>query len=170
MVKAEELRLKSSLQSLRTAQSARYPQIALSGGYSSSYFYSFVSGYNNVDFLHQLRNNGNEFVGLNISIPLFNRLATRNQIRSARANVELQEVILSETKQALRKEIEQAYYNVKIAYKKYNTSEKSFESAKAAFDYEAERPLPDAAICTITTKRRREWKKPNRTCCKPNTN
>ena len=139
MVKAEELRLKSSLQSLRTAQSARYPQIALSGGYSNSYFYSFVAGYNNVGFLHQLRNNGNEFIGLNISIPVFNRLATRNQIRSARANVELQEVVLSETKQALRKEIEQAYYNVKIAYKKYNTSEKSFESAKAAFDYEAER-------------------------------
>lgn len=139
MVRAEELRLESSLQSLRTVRSARYPQIALSGGYSSSYFYSFVAGYNNVDFLHQLRNNGNEFIGLNISIPVFNRLATRNQIRSARANVELQEVVLNETKQALRKEVEQAYYNAKVAYKKYTSSEKSLESARAAFEYEANR-------------------------------
>ena len=51
----------------------------------------------------------------------------------------MQEVVLNETKQALRKEVEQAYYNVKVAYKKYTSSEKSLESARAAFEYEANR-------------------------------
>lgn len=139
MIRAEELRLESSRHALQMARAARYPQLIISGGYSNSYFYSFVPGYNNVAFFNQLRNNGNEFIGLNVNIPIFNRLATRNQIRSARAGVEAQQIVLSETRMALRKEIEQAYYNVHVAFKKYNASGQAVRSATEVFNYESNR-------------------------------
>lgn len=62
-------------------------------------------------FGNQFRNYGSESVGLNVSIPIFNRMATRNNVRSARIAIRNQELALTEARQALRKEIEQSYYN-----------------------------------------------------------
>lgn len=139
MIRAEKLRLESSTHALLIAKAARYPQVVLSGGYSNSYFYSFVSGYNNVAFFNQLRNNGNEFLGLSINIPIFNRLATRNQINSAKLGVEVQQIVVSEARLALRKEIETAFINVHVAFKKYTASAQSVLSATEVFNYEANR-------------------------------
>lgn len=73
----------------------------------------------NAGFGNQFRNHGSEEVGLNVSIPIFNRMATRNNIRSARIAIRNQELALTEARQALRKEIEQSYYNAGAAYQKY---------------------------------------------------
>ena len=139
MIRAEELRLESSARALQIAKAARYPQVVLSGGYSNSYFYSFVSGYNNVAFFNQLRNNGNEFIGLSVNIPIFNRMATRNQISSARIAIEAQQIVVSEARLALRKEIETAYYNVRTSFKKYTAAAQSVLSATEVFNYEENR-------------------------------
>ena len=139
MIRAEELRLESSARALQIAKAARYPQVVLSGGYSNSYFYSFVSGYNNVAFFNQLRNNGNEFIGLSVNIPIFNRMATRNQISSARIAIEAQQIAVSEARLALRKEIETAYYNVHTSFKKYTAAAQSVLSATEVFNYEENR-------------------------------
>lgn len=53
-------------------------------------------------FGNQFRNYGSESVGLNVSIPIFNRMATRNNIRSARIAIRNQELALTEARQALR--------------------------------------------------------------------
>lgn len=47
-------------------------------------------------FGNQFRNYGSESVGLNVSIPIFNRMATRNNIRSARIAIRNQELALTE--------------------------------------------------------------------------
>ena len=139
MIRAEELRLESSARALQIAKAVRYPQVVLSGEYSNSYFYSFVSGYNNVAFFNQLRNNGNEFIGLSVNIPIFNRMATRNQISSARIAIEAQQIAVSEARLALRKEIETAYYNVRTSFKKYTAAAQSVLSATEVFNYEENR-------------------------------
>ncbi|MBC5617555.1 TolC family protein [Alistipes hominis] len=137
-IQAEKLRLISSRYNLSVAKAARYPQISLNGGYSNSYYYSFVSGYNNVAFATQLKNNGNEYIGLSVSIPIFNRLATRNQIRTAQISVRIQELALFNVQNSLRKEIEQSHQNVAASYQKYLTSIESLEAAREAFRYTAE--------------------------------
>lgn len=134
-IRAEKLRLESSKYNLKVAKSSLYPQISLSGGYSNSYYYAFVTGYNNVDFLTQVKNNGNQFIGLSMSIPIFNRLSTRNQIRSSSIALQLQQLTLLNTENSVRKEIEQAYQNVYAAYRKYLASKESFEAVKEAFRY-----------------------------------
>ena len=135
-IKAEEIRLKSSKQNLLSAKAARYPQITLSGGYSNSYYYSYISGYNNANFINQLRNNGNEYIGLNISIPIFNRLATKNQILKAKISYQYQELIVEKAAQALKKEIEQSYYNAQNAYKKYLSAVRSVEASNKVFQFQ----------------------------------
>ena len=138
-IRSAKLQIQSSRHDLRIAQAARYPSVSLSGGYSNSYYYSFITGYNNAAFRNQLKNNGNEYIGLNISVPIFNKLATRNQIRNARINIKLQELNLENAKMALRKEIETAYHNAETSYEKYLSARESFEAAREAFHYENEK-------------------------------
>ena len=50
-----------------------------------------------------------------------------------------QELALTEARQALRKEIEQSYYNAGAAYQKYLSASRSLEAAREAFRYEEEK-------------------------------
>ena len=63
-----------------------------------------------------MRHNSREYVGLSMNIPIFNRRATRNNIRSAQLSARSQRLALTEAELALRKEIEQAWYNAEVAF------------------------------------------------------
>ena len=120
-IKAAKYRLEGSDKSIRIAQSAFYPQLSLSGGLGTSYY--TVSGGTTLGFSDQMKNNFNRYVGLNLSIPLFNRLATRNRVRTARLQQNDLLLQLDNTKKALYKEIQQAWYNALAAESKYRSSE-----------------------------------------------
>ena len=62
-----------------------------------------------------MRHNSREYVGLSMNIPIFNRRATRNNIRSAQLSARSQRLALTEAELALRKEIEQAGDNADAA-------------------------------------------------------
>lgn len=66
--------------SLRAARGALLPTISLSGGVSTSFFRNMDKG-GHASFSSQFRNNAGEYVGLSLSIPLFDRLATYSTIR-----------------------------------------------------------------------------------------
>ena len=138
-VQAEKYRLQNSEKNLLLARSALYPQISLGASYGTSYFHIFGNEAMNASFGNQFRNYGSESVGLNVSIPIFNRMATRNNVRSARIAIRNQELALTEARQALRKEIEQSYYNAGAAYQKYLSASRSLEAAREAFRYEEEK-------------------------------
>lgn len=146
-VLAEKLRLQGSEKALLTAKSARYPSISLQGGYGNGYYYSFADQAINDPFFKQMGYNGNEYIGVSINIPIFNRLATRNNIRSAQNSIRIQELAVTETQRVLRKEIEQSYYNADAAYQQYLSAGKSLEAAREAFRYQQEKT--DAGRSTI---------------------
>ena len=66
--------------SLRAARGALLPTISLSGGVSTSFFRNMDKG-GHASFSSQFRNNAGEYVGLSLSIPLFDRLASYSTIR-----------------------------------------------------------------------------------------
>ena len=80
-----------------------------------------------------MRHNSREYVGLSMNIPIFNRRASRNNIRSAQLSARSQRLALTEAELALRKEIEQAWYNADAAYSKYRSAGVALASAKVAF-------------------------------------
>lgn len=130
-IRAELLRVESRENAVDIARSALYPTISLSGGYGTG-----VYSADKEHFWAQMRNNSREYVGLSVQIPIFNRRASRNNIRSARLALRNQELALTEARQALRKEIEQAYYNAEAAFAKYRSADEALRSARIAFAYE----------------------------------
>lgn len=133
-IKAEQLRLQSSERAVDVARSALYPSLSLSGGYGTG-----VYSADDTKFWAQMRHNSREYVGLSLGIPIFNRRATRNGIRTAQIAVRNQQLTLTAAEQSLRKEIEQAWYNADAAYAKYHAADAALASAEVAFGYEQEK-------------------------------
>ena len=138
-IQAERFRLEQALRAVRMSRAAYYPQITLTGGYGTNVYHSFATGAVNPAFGRQFRNNSTEYVGVAINIPIFNRMATRNSVRTAKLGVRSQQLVLTEAEQTLQKEIETAYYQADAALLKYRSAEKALNSAQVAFRYEAEK-------------------------------
>ena len=136
-VRAEELRLQSGEKYIKIAQGAYYPSLSFGAGYSNNYYK--INGFDNISFSNQLKNNRNEYFGLSLNIPIFNRFSTRNNVRTARLNMRLQELQLENTKKSLYKEIQQAYYNAVTSGEKYKSAEVAYKSAEKSFGYMKEK-------------------------------
>lgn len=135
-IKYAEASLESSLLALKSAKSSYQPTVYFSAGYGNSVYSNLTDKSMNTSFWNQLQGNGNEYIGLSISIPIFSRNTVRNNVKLSRLNVTRQELVLSESQKALKKEIEQAYYGAIAAYSTLNSSQKALEAALLAFENE----------------------------------
>lgn len=157
VIKAAQYRLEGAQKSIRIAQSAYYPQLSLGAGLSTNYYK--MSGLENADFGSQLRDNFSQYVGVTLSIPIFNRLATRNRVRSARIQQTTLGWQLEDSKKTLYKEIQQAYYNTLSAQTQYASSNTATEAAQASFDLMKEKYLSGKANATEYNESRTAWMK-----------
>ncbi|MBO8478282.1 MAG: TolC family protein [Bacteroidetes bacterium] len=136
-IKYAEASLQSSMIALKTAKSAYQPSVHFSAGYGNSVYSNLTDPTMNTSgFWEQLRNNGNEYIGLSISIPIFSGNSVRNNVKLSRLNVSRQELLLSEAQKSLKKEIEQAYYGAMAAYSTLNSAQKALEAAQLSFENE----------------------------------
>ena len=132
-VKEAVYNIESSKKNLKVAQSGYWPTLNLTLGYSNAY--QRKNGSDNTSFSDQIKNNRGEYISLNLSIPIFNRFETRNQVRKAHIDIENQELILDNVKLNLYKEIQQAYQNAVAAQAKFNSTTKAYEAAEESFKY-----------------------------------
>ena len=128
-VKAEGLRLEGTERSIRIAKAQYYPSLSLSGGLGTNYYSSFSSQ----NFWDQLHNNFSQYVGLSLSIPIFNKFSTRNQVRTAKLNQVSQEIQLQQVKRSLYKEIVQAWNGATAAQAKLLSANEAQAAARDAF-------------------------------------
>ncbi len=131
-IRSEELRLKGAEHSINIAKAGHYPKLNLNAGLSTNY--NTISDFESESFGDQLRHKFAQFVGLNLSIPIFNRFQVRNNIRSAKADRHNQMLKLESVKKTLYKEIQQVYYNVLNAHSKVNSSKEAVQSSQTAFE------------------------------------
>ena len=131
-VQAEQLRLGAAEHRIKVAQSAYYPTVSFNAGVQTNYYKT--NGVMADAFFSQMKNNFAQYLGLSLNYTLFNRLATRNNIRSARIDHENQQLMLDNTKKTLYKEIQQVYYNAVAAHSKYQSSEAAVKSSRDAFE------------------------------------
>ena len=137
VIKEAEFRLQSSQRNLKVAQSGFWPTLSLGASYNNGFDHVYNS--DNAGPATQLGRNGREAIGLTLNIPLFNRFQTRNQVRTARLDIEYRRLALDDIKLSLYKEIQQAYQSAVAAESKYTSSEKAFEAANVSFNYAQER-------------------------------
>ncbi len=137
-IKAAQFRLKSSVKGLHIAKAQYYPTLNFEAGYNNGYYYNFnlEEGVKNIAFSDQIKNNGSEYLGVSLSIPIFNRFTVRNQVRQSRLNIEQQKLQLDNAHQILYKEIQQAYFNAVASEDKFKSAEKSVEASQIAFTHE----------------------------------
>ena len=80
-----QYQMQASRHEWHQARAARYPSLSLSAGLNTTYFHTLHSD-DVQSFRSQLKNNMGEYVGVTLSIPLFNRLQTVTSIRKAKNN------------------------------------------------------------------------------------
>lgn len=126
-ISAEKIRLEYAKTGIARAQGAYMPSLMLSGGIGSNYYTS--SSRTSDSFADQMKNNFSQYIGLSLNVPIFSRFSTRNQVKTARLNYTMQELQLQDTKKALFKEIQQAYYNAVASGSKMESSREAATSA-----------------------------------------
>ena len=140
-IKAQEYMLESQKKMLKVARASYFPQLNFNASYSNGY-YHYTSGdglATNLPFGEQLSRNGRKTLGFSLSIPLFNRFQVRNSVRSAKVAIQTQTLNVENTKKALYKEIQQAYYNATAAQEQLVAAGKSVEATRVAFKYAEQR-------------------------------
>lgn len=131
-IKAEELRLESSSVNVKVAKAARMPSLSLNGGLGTNFY--TTSGMDNASFGKQMKNNFSQSLGLTLSVPIFSRMRTRNNIRNAELSVTNQALSLESAKKSLYKEIQQAWYNAVNAGAKLESCLEAEASAKESLE------------------------------------
>ena len=130
-IQAEQIRLSATDRSLAIARAGYYPTLSFSAGLGTNYY--TTSGFKADPFGKQIKNNFSQYLGLNLNIPIFNRFQTRNSIRSAKIDRLNQQLALDNTKKALYKEIQTAWYNTIAARQKVESSTEARRSSETAF-------------------------------------
>jgi outer membrane protein len=143
-VKASEYRLKSSEKSLEVSKSGYYPTVSLSASYGNGYYpssktYDTLGIAHRIPFNTQLKSNYSAGVSLSVSIPIFNRFDTKNNIRLSNIELENAKITLENSKKTLYKEIQQAWFNAKSAMEKYQASADVVMNSLEAFRFSEEK-------------------------------
>ena len=150
VIKGQEYRVESSVKSMKIAESAFYPQVDFFIGSGRNFFHTYKPSEQislithepielNPPLSEQFRNYGASMFGFNISVPIFNRFQTRNQVRSAKIDILNQQLILENFKKTLYKEIQMAHKNATAAREKYNASWRAVKAANESFEYARKR-------------------------------
>jgi len=143
-IKASEYRLMSSEKNLEVSKGAVYPRVSLSASYGNGYYpssrsidTSFVQ--HKIPFGTQLQNNYSAGMSLGLSIPIFNRFDTKNNIRLSKIELENAKLDLENNKKTLYKEIQQAWFNASKATVQYTSSADVVVNSEEAFRFAEEK-------------------------------
>lgn len=132
-IKQAHYSLQSKMKSIKVARAGYYPQLSVGAGINTGYYYS--RGAMNASFHQQFKNNMQKSVYFTLSIPLFDRFATRNQVRAARLEENNARLSLENEKKTLYKDIEKACMDAVAAFDKYESTTKAVAANREAYVY-----------------------------------
>jgi len=136
-VSSAELKLKSSKRTLTIAKGRMSPQISLNSSLGTGYTdarMDFSTG-EDVPFKNQIRDNLSKSLTLSLNIPIFNSWYNNTAVSQSKIGIQQAENNLLQTRNQLRKQIEQARADVLAAQKQYQFAVKSGEALGESFRY-----------------------------------
>lgn len=131
-VKSSELAVNTALYDYKTAKANYLPTLSLTQRASSLYSDNVQDMFT---FNEQIDNNLQSGLFLNLSIPLFNKWATRTSVVQSKIQIENSRLNSQQAKNQLRKNMEQAYADQIASYKKHQSAQKSVLAYKESFGY-----------------------------------
>jgi outer membrane protein len=132
-IKGAEFRLESSKYTVLIAKSAYYPTLSFGVNYGTNYYN--VAHVDNKSFGQQFNDNMSTSLGFNLQIPIFNKFATRNNVRTAQLGVQSSVIAVNNAKLELKKSIQQAYYNALGAKSRWDAANKSEIASREAYRF-----------------------------------
>lgn len=116
------------------------PSLGMFAGWQTGYYDAMMPGIDPVPFTEQIKNNNNQFVGLSLNIPIFNRWLNQNNIKRAKINLNDANLQLEQEYNLLYQEVNAAciaYVSVKDEYLSANDNlefnKLSFEAVNKKF-------------------------------------
>ncbi|QDO92928.1 TolC family protein [Formosa sediminum] len=140
-VKVAESNLELAQKDLELARTLYYPTLSAYMGYSTYWSgtnIDFSTG-NTMGFFDQLSTFDGTSIGLQLSVPIFNGLTTRNNVKRSQINVERSKYLLEQANLDLEANVYQAYNDAKNAKKSYEAAMQTEEARKLAYEYAEER-------------------------------
>lgn len=138
LVRAVELRRKSAQYAWRASKGNLFPVLSIGGNMQTNYSSVAANSSGKIPYKDQLSNNIFYTVNLGLSVPLFNNLRFRNNVKLAEIEFRNSKLDEENTKLRLRQQIEQAHLNMTNAYDRYlalaeqvNAYTTSFKAAEA---------------------------------------
>lgn len=116
-IKATDFGIAAAEERIRTARTGYWPQLSLNAGYSNAYFRLLGRNYasSNQSLAEQLKHNGRFFVGVTLSVPIFDAFATSQAIRQAKIDLKSAQTDKIDADLGLYKEIFKAHANAVAA-------------------------------------------------------
>jgi outer membrane protein len=136
-IKSAEYQLQSSEVQLKISKAGNIPTVSASAGIFDQYLTN--SSYTTPSFIDQLSGNHRESLGLNVSIPIFNRFQTKTDIANSKLQIENDRLELERTKKDLRKQIEQVQTSAVAAHKRFLSNRTAVMSMQESFRYVEEK-------------------------------
>ncbi|WP_289054730.1 TolC family protein [Carboxylicivirga marina] len=135
-IKSATYNTESKEYDLKIAKGNYYPTLGVGAGISTNANWLADDPYDsNRPLDEQFKTNQNTYIGARLSIPIFNRLQTRNNVANAKLGLMDAQYQLKAEKLSLRKSIQQAYADAVAAYNKYLSSEEAVSSFAESFRY-----------------------------------
>ncbi|NCD72218.1 TolC family protein [Mucilaginibacter agri] len=116
LVKAADLRLKSAEKAVSASKGLYYPSIVLQGGLASNY-----SSFDSTRYHTQINNNYSYGFSVGLHLPILGNFKTRNNVSLAKIDRLEAQYTTETTKIQLKKNVDQAYINMRSAYERYQT-------------------------------------------------
>ncbi|NNE33600.1 MAG: TolC family protein [Rhodothermales bacterium] len=141
--------LDAAAEGIRIAKSSRYPSVNLSGSYGSSY-----SSSRDEDLSSQFSDNRSGSARLSLSVPIFNRMSTRNNIQRSEINYNNQMLDLQNFEQSILLEVRREYLAYQSLAKQLDVTEIQLNAATQAEQVEQERYNVGASTLVELTQAR----------------
>ena len=136
-IESAKLAIESADLSIEIAKSAYKPTLTYSLSAGTSYYHQFnnlLPTRFNDDFISQTADRFQYGIGFNVSVPIFNRYQTKNNVAKSEINKEISIITrLESEKIQLKQTIEQAFLDVKAAAKSYQAAKISLAAQEEAF-------------------------------------
>lgn len=133
-IQTAALNVKSAETEVEILKSGSLPSLTLNTGVGSGY----GSGIDNVNFGDQFSNSVNPYVGLSLSIPIYQRKQVKTQVKIARIESNNVKLELLDLKNDLRKYIEQACTDAQTAQSSYSALQEQLEAEQESYDVASE--------------------------------
>jgi outer membrane protein len=144
-IRSAEFNIDAANHGLRSAKSGFYPRVSLTGNISSRY--SSIA--NTYTFSDQLwNNNPSASIGVSVSIPVFDKGSTKNQVAQAKLDLENSKIDLVRINNQIWGDLIQAESNYRTALRQVEVANAKLEYSKIALESMTERYHVNASTIT----------------------